>query len=142
MVELLLDHGANVHAMNKHGPTLLSEAISNGHDDDVVSTPIQPGADTNAKLAGGHKNVLTGTVLNGDLEIERLLLLRGAEDVKDRNGMTALSHARRRGDKRMKRLLIGHGADIPPEIDHDTDALGIAEKKPSTLKRLTTSLSL
>lgn len=124
-VKLLLDHGAKVYAKNKHGVTPLSEAIFYRSRNDVILELLRHGADVNAKLVGGRQNVLTGAVLNGDLEVARFLLRYGAEvNAKDRNGMTALSHALRREDEEMERLLLDHGADIPAKIGHGADALG------------------
>ena len=56
---------------------------------------------------------LLEAVIVGDVEKVKDLLTKGAEvDVRDRNGMTPLLLAARKGNSETVRLLLAHGANV------------------------------
>lgn len=109
ILKLTLAAGADLKSINRYGGTALIPAAHHGHVDAVkllLATPI----DVNHVNRLGWTALLEAVIL-GDggkahTEIVRLLLQRGAKaDLADRDGVTPLAHARRRGYREMERLL-------------------------------------
>jgi len=98
IVELLLDHGADV---NVREMDLYNER------EQLPGVPV-PGA-----IRWRNQIPLMLAVRGGNLEVVRVLLKRGAQvDLVDIYGETALCWAVFNGDVAMVELLIEHGADI------------------------------
>jgi TolB-like protein/ankyrin repeat protein/class 3 adenylate cyclase len=124
IVELLVDHGADINAVDAYTNTLLHKAMQSG-DLKTVQILLGKGAMVNARTTAGNypgETPLHVAALAGYLKGAELLLLNGAEiDAVDRNGYTPL---RRSIDNRgldMTELLINKGADVTTE-----DANGIS----------------
>jgi ankyrin repeat protein len=118
-VELLLKNGANPNE-RQMGITALITACNRGHVD-VVRILLEKGADVNAKDWEGWTALMAGAAgaAHDDnrnkeekcLEIVRLLIAHGADvNQKGRRFQTALKDADDAGHKRVKELLIQHGA--------------------------------
>lgn len=114
ILRLTLAHGADLTSVNRFGGTALILAAHYGHVE-VVRELLK------IRIAVDHVNRLGWTALleaiilrdGGDrrTEIVRLLLAAGANlSLADREGVTPLTHARRRDQGRIVDLLVGAGA--------------------------------
>lgn len=109
ILRLLLTHGADLKSINRYGGTALIPAAHHGHVD-TVRTLLA----TDIDIDHGNRlgwTALLETVILGDggpryVEIARLLIAAGANrELADRDGVTPLEHARRRGQTEIVRLL-------------------------------------
>jgi len=106
VVEVLLAHGADVHARARNGTTNTPlHAGAAGRNLDVVRALVEHGANVNARQEGGF-TALHSAALNGDVEMARLLISHGA-DVQARatNNQNALDLALTKGHQAMVNLL-------------------------------------
>jgi len=129
MVELLLDHGADIEAENGSGSSVLYMAVANGQEE-VVRLLIYRGADVRSRRQYGM-TALQNAALYGREEIVRLLLDKGADieakDARDgRNGATVLCAVARFGNTAMVKLLLERGANIEAKDDQGRTALHYA----------------
>ena len=141
VVELLLAHGADVHAENPDGDAPLTLASENGHAA-VVEVLLAHGADANANndvwaliVASSHGHaavvevllahganihvfddeVLLNASLNGRATIVELLLAHGANVHADYD--RALRDASVNGHAAVVEVLLAHGADVHAQND-------------------------
>lgn len=96
-----------------------------------VSDALENGADPNTKL-NGNRPILLIAVENGDLEITKALLVKGAkvnsfETTKENPGWTALMHAAESGRMDLIQLLIAKGANKKQKNGKGYDAIYLAE---------------
>ena len=114
ILRLTLAAGADLASTNRYGGTALIPACHHGHVETVREL-------LKTAIAIDHVNnlgwtALLETVILGDggsryAEITRLLLARGANvNIADRDGVTPLAHALRRGHAVIARLLQGASA--------------------------------
>lgn len=114
ILKMTLAAGADLSSTNRYGGTALTPACHYGHVEAVREL-------LNAKVAIDHVNKLGWTclleaVILGDggsrhAEIVRLVLAAGANpNLTDRDGVSALRHARQRGQTAVVRLLEEAGA--------------------------------
>jgi len=114
IVRLALAAGADVKSINQYGGNALIPACHYGHVE-VVRELLKTKIDVNHINNLGWTALLE-TVILGDggakhQEIMRLLLQHGAKvNLADRDGVTPLGHAQRRGFKEMIKLLQNAGA--------------------------------
>jgi len=114
IVRLALVAGADVNSINQYGGNALIPACHYGHVE-VVRELLKTKIDVNHVNNLGWTALLE-TVILGDggarhQEIMGLLLQHGAKvNLGDRDGVTPLAHARKRGYKEMVRLLEAAGA--------------------------------
>ena len=114
IVRLALAAGADVKSINQYGGNALIPACHYGHVE-VVRELLKSKIDINHVNNLGWTALLE-TVILGDggakhQEIMGLLLRHGAKvNLADRDGVTALEHARRRGYKELVQLLQQAGA--------------------------------
>ncbi|KAJ7481648.1 ankyrin repeat-containing domain protein [Mycena latifolia] len=115
VVQLLLEHGADVNAQGGHWGTGLQAASYNGSAK-MVRLLLENGADINAQ--GGHENTA------GHQNMVHLLLKHGA-DVNAQGGYsgTALQAAACKGSVEVVRLLLENGANINAQGGHYNTAL-------------------
>jgi hypothetical protein len=133
IVELLLKHGADVHATAR-GMTALHSCAHSGNTeacamllaagadpdvrDDLNDSPLDFAVDARVNGVEGH----------GHPEIVSLLIENGVElDSTGQDGMTALMLAAYRGNARLVKMLIDAGAALQLTSDHDATALDYAE---------------
>ncbi|KAI8513302.1 Unconventional myosin-XVI [Branchiostoma belcheri] len=124
VVELLIQHGADVGARDKNDRTALHETSRNGQTG-VVELLIQHGADVGARDKDGrtalHVHVAS---VNGQTGVVELLIQHGADvGARDEYDGTALHWASENGKTREVELLIQHGADVGARDKYDRTAL-------------------
>lgn len=129
MVELLLDHEADIEAGNGSGSSVLYVAVANG-EEDVVRLLIHRGADARSRRQHGM-TALQNAALYGREEIVRLLLDKGADieakDARDgQTGATVLCAVARFGNAAMVKLLLERGANIAAKDDQGRTAIHYA----------------
>jgi uncharacterized protein len=113
IVRLALKAGADVKRLNRYGGTALIPACHHGHVD-TVRVLVTSGIDLNHVNRLGWTALLEAVIL-GDgsaryQQIVELLLRHGADPNRaDAQGVTALSHARQRGQQAVERLLRAAG---------------------------------
>ncbi|MHC4118962.1 MAG: ankyrin repeat domain-containing protein [Planctomycetota bacterium] len=91
-VKLLLEHGADVDAVDKDGKTALMYASESGSD--IVTYLLKHGADVDAADKDGKTALMYASVSGCDWDIVAYLLTHGADvDTVDKNGKTALMYA-------------------------------------------------
>jgi len=114
LVQAALAAGADLQALNRFGSTALMGPAYRGHVDTVrllLGTPI----DLHHVNHLGWTALLEAIVLGSDgprhREIVRMLIASGGEvNVRDREGVSALQHAQRRGQAEVARMLRDAGA--------------------------------
>jgi len=117
ILKMTLAHGADLKSTNRYGGTALIPAAERGHVD-TVETLIEAG------VAVDHVNNLGWTalleaILLGDggerhQKIVELLLQAGADpDLADRDGITPIQHARKRGFDQIEKSLLSTQARRP-----------------------------
>jgi ankyrin repeat protein len=114
ILRLTLRAGADLRSVNRFGGTALIPAAHYGHVE-VVRELLKTDIDVNHVNRLGWTALLEAILL-GDggpahTEIVRLLLAHGARpNLPDRDGVTPLAHARRRGQGPIVKLLTAAGA--------------------------------
>jgi ankyrin repeat protein len=105
VVELLLSHEAEVDVRDKAGKTPLMHACS-GPFADAAARLIDAGANVNAmEWTEGFTPLMTAAAL-GQSDVVELLIRNGADrGMMDRDGDTALSHAKTAGHRQIVELL-------------------------------------
>jgi ankyrin repeat protein len=114
ILKMTLAAGANLKSVNRYGGTALIPAAHHGHPETVkilLATAIDK--DHINKL--GWTALLEAVILGGGgavhTEIVRLLVAAGANaNIADRDGVTPLGHARRRGFTATAAILEAAGA--------------------------------
>ena len=127
LVELLLEHGANVHALAEEIlRTPLHIAAKNGCEA-ATALLIQKGAIVDEIDEDGYTPLLDAAQ-NGHIEVVRLLVREGANvEATSEGGSTALALAELGGHKDVALFLISRGANFEGheellELLDDTDA--------------------
>ena len=113
-VEALLALDPSLAAARRQGQwgdrTPLHVAAQHGHAA-VVEALLRHGADVMARDEGDHATPLHWAAEGGHLEVVRMLVEAGADvNLADRDGVTPLAHARRRGFAEMASILEAAGA--------------------------------
>ncbi|OUC43395.1 KH domain protein, partial [Trichinella nativa] len=118
--QVLLEHGANLEALNPAMETALSKAAENGH---VTVTKLLLSEGANVEQADRNgQTPLMKAAKNGHLVIVELLLSRGADINRLTPGRehTALSLACSFGKEAVARLLLERGADVNVKLKDGT----------------------
>jgi len=113
IVRATLAAGADLNSTNRYGGTALIPACHYGHVDTVrllLATPIAVDHVNDLGWTALLEAVILGDGGERHSEIVRLLLARGAQvNLADREGVTPLQHAQRRGQARVAELLRAAG---------------------------------
>lgn len=114
MVRLLLEHGADLRSVDRYGSTALISACKRGHVE-TAQLLIAAGSNVNQINRVGW-SCLTGAVELGNGGSAYQAIVKALIDAKaylnlpDKDGVTALTHARQRGQLEVVRLLEAAGA--------------------------------
>jgi len=111
VIELLLDSGHDIEAMDEHGARPLILAVRNG-DTELVKLLLNRGANVNARTTADWDgtSALDEAATDGRLQLVQLLLDRGAEIKHQTRGFTALHKAAMNGRVAVMKLLLQKGA--------------------------------
>ena len=135
IVELLLDHGADINIRDKDGKTALMLMYSHSlnEDNDITRLLLERGADTNIRDKNG-KTALMYVLRSPTLEDDLPLLLEHGADInnQDKMGKTALMYATEMGDVIAVILLLKYGAnkDIRNGLRQTARDIAIARNRP------------
>lgn len=113
VLHILIAHGADIHAVDDMGNTLLMSAIE--HNCDAVEAMIGYGADVHAKTKRGWTAIHAAAMAYDEKQAEEIVLLlkAGAScHVKDKRGYTPLHVAAALCGMEAARLLLEAGADV------------------------------
>ncbi|KAI9856186.1 MAG: hypothetical protein M1813_009203 [Trichoglossum hirsutum] len=126
--KLLLERGADVHAVGSEGNTPLTLAAEEGYSE-VVKLLLDWGANPCAESENGA-TPLHKAARGGHEEVAQLLLEVGVDiDRQDRLGHTALQQATWRGNGGVARLLVSRGASLDcQDSDGDTALHGAVDQ--------------
>ena len=128
MVELMLDHGADIKAKDLYGSTALMTAASTGNAL-VVKYLLKTGADIKPSDNSGASALMRAAIGNHDNIID-ILLTAGAEiEHKNNEGMTALIHATQLELLEAVQTLLDNGADINATDNYGKTSRDIAARK-------------
>jgi serine/threonine protein kinase len=127
MLELLLEHGANINAKDNSGITPLHAAIQTGNLS-ITKWLLEHGASINAKNNSGttplHYVIQQLAMPYDNLGMLKLLLEHGANlNVKDNNGTTPLHTAVQSGNLSITKWMLEHGANINAKDNNGTTPL-------------------
>jgi len=114
ILELMLSHKPDLSLRNRFGGSALIPACERGHVETIRLLTARSGIDVNLVNNLGWTCLLEIVIL-GDggprhVEATRLVLAAGANvNLADRDGVTPLAHARRRGQSAVAQLLVAAG---------------------------------
>ena len=124
LMQMFLEHGANINRSNANGEQPLQLAAWNGHAD-AVQWLLAHGATLNRNGKGW--SALHYAVFNGHNELAKSLLERGAEvNARSPNGATPLMIAARENREELIKVLLESGADRQLKTDWGDTALIMA----------------
>ena len=119
VVQVLLDHGANVNAVSHSkisyipSNTALHAAIAGERNIEVIKLLLAHQAQTTIADSNGHTCLHTAAFHEDNLEIIRLLIEHGADvNAKAEGGVSPLSLALKQGNNNVAELLRHHGAQL------------------------------
>lgn len=109
-VQLFLQHGADFDVLNRYNGSALIPAAEKGHVETVRLLANTPNYPINHVNRLGWTALMEAVVLSDGgkkhLEIIQILLDAGADkNIPDKDGITALTHARNRGFKEIAQIL-------------------------------------
>ncbi|NBW57938.1 ankyrin repeat domain-containing protein, partial [bacterium] len=130
IVELLLEKGADVNAIDSRSETVLMHAADEKDYQDIVKVLLEKGADVKA-IDSRSNTALMHAAINDHQESVKFLLDHGAEvNAQDENGWTALVHAAYEGHQESVKLLLKKkGADVNVQDTYGKTALMLAAEK-------------
>jgi ankyrin repeat protein len=127
IVRLLLEHGADVAALNDEGRNPLLEASHRGNLD-VIGLLLNHRADINSQTPKG-RTPLMAVSGEGELEAARVFLQHGAVvDSCDNDGWTSLMFASQNGHVEVVHLLHQNGANVDSCSNHGRTSLMLASR--------------
>ena len=130
MVQLLLDHGANVNAQSINGNTALMFAAQT-RSEDIIRLLVEHGADVDNQAVDGHTALMVAASHGADF-VGKLLINEGADvNLENDKGQTALMFAAEHPPlESMGCMLLEHNADINVQDSTGMTALMNAVQNP------------
>ena len=111
VIRVLLEHGANAEARDKHNRTPLLWASRFRHVD-LAQVLLEHGADTEAR-DGDNRTSLLWASQDGQVELARVLFKHGADtEARDEDDYSPLERATQKGHVELVQALLEHGADL------------------------------
>ena len=126
MLEILVDNGANINALDPHNQAPLHRAAERGYNR-IVKMLVKKGADVNLKDGSGDHplNVAAGYPLNS--EMVQFLIKSGADiNAKAANGNTPLHNSVHSGSTEVTETLLKNGADVNVKNNDGKTPLSLA----------------
>ena len=114
ILKMTLAHGADLRSTNRYGGTALIPASEKGHPE-AVRLLIQAGADVDFVNNLGWTSLLEVVILGQDTAVyqnitRQLIAAKAKLNLPDRDGVTPLQHAKKRGLTQIAALLAQAGA--------------------------------
>jgi ankyrin repeat protein len=129
VVQLLLGHGGNVHAVNSRGETALHHALRYPLQSiEIVRALLQQGANVNARDNNGTTPLMRA-MQNKTADVALLLLEHNADATAKDRYATTLMHAAANNQASLIEPLVARGADINARNDEGQTALIWATRK-------------
>jgi hypothetical protein len=127
LVQLLVDEGTDISAIDGKGYTVLHAAAQNGYPDLVRFLLEREGVDIASGTGTGVATPLQVAAREGWIDVVKLLLEKGASITdKGPRGFTVLHSEASRGKAEVVKLLLDHGADCRVRTDALSTALTLA----------------
>ena len=126
VVEVLLDSGAAISAIDRWRQTPLHLACKNGHVA-MAKLLVERGANINAKTRDRYSSVFIAINSNNNLELVDFLLRKGCNPTgRAKGGLTPLHRAAMYNLLEMSKLLLSHGSDMTAKTELGLTALDCA----------------
>ena len=114
ILKMTLAHGADLRSTNRYGGTALIPASEKGHPE-AVRLLIAAGSDVDFVNNLGWTSLLEVAILGKDTDVyqditRQLIAAKANLNLPDKDGVTALQHAQKRGLTRIAALLVQAGA--------------------------------
>lgn len=129
MVHALIELGADPHAVDSGGDTLLFHAVTSGNPA-MVKLFLDQGLEVNIVTSEFASGPLSVAARDGSVEIGELLIEYGADlEMPDQNGDPPFNSAAYFGQLEFIKMLIEHRAKIDSVSDFGQNALTYAESQ-------------
>lgn len=128
MFKVLVEHGADVNAVDFHNNTTLYFVARHMGSADFVQYTIDTGVDINAQNKIGQTASIIATRLGNTEGLQNLLQNGANPNLQNIQGKAALHDAVNKGNEKAALLLIEYGADIHLPDDHGRTAASEADK--------------
>ena len=128
LIRTMIDHGADVNAMNEHNETAIMTACRTGNVD-ALELLLSVGANVNAMNKHGETALMTACK-NGHVDAIELLLSVGANpNIKNNDGQTWI-HLTAIGNcsREVLQVVIAHGGDVNAATNDNITALMLASR--------------
>ena len=113
IIELFIEHGANVNEVDKIFQSPLFLAAHNYDSPEIIDVLISAGADINYFPKESQLcTPLMAAIMNNNTQVAIYLIKKGAKlNIQDRNGLTAIHYAVSKNNPAIVKLLLDKNAD-------------------------------
>jgi ankyrin repeat protein len=136
LMELLLEHGADINSHNKQGDTPLHMAMRR-NDKTIVNFLLEKGADVNAIGNSGYNALHMLALKSIDVSFAPLLLARGARvTARDHKGLLPIEKAKKEKNKaELTRILKQHAEKLLANDSEAQEAIRVLKNCPLWLRK-------